>query len=72
MANEKKVVTKTQLTDGKKIIEGLETKSAKMRALSSAGWSEGDISRFLTIQYGKLVRPQFVNNVLKRKLAEPK
>ncbi len=72
MANEKKVVTKKQITDGKTIIEGLETKSSMMRALSSAGWTQGDISRFLTVEYGKLVRPQFVNNVLRRPLVEQK
>jgi AbrB family looped-hinge helix DNA binding protein len=44
----------------KKLTEGLPSKSEKMRALAKAGYSRGEISRFLGTSY------QFVRNVLVR------
>jgi AbrB family looped-hinge helix DNA binding protein len=41
-----------------KLTDGLPSKSAKMRALASAGYKRGDIARFLGTS------PQFVRNVL--------
>lgn len=40
-----------------KEVAGLETKSAKIRALAAVGWSDGDIGRALGI------KPQFAWNV---------
>lgn len=68
MANTKKVLSKDQVTKANEVIKGIETKSGQMRALSAAGWKPGDISRVLTTIHGKLVRPQFVHNVLNRPL----
>jgi AbrB family looped-hinge helix DNA binding protein len=42
----------------KELTKGLATKSAKIRALSEAGYSRGDIAKFLGIRY------QHVRNVL--------
>jgi AbrB family looped-hinge helix DNA binding protein len=44
----------------KRLTEGLPSKSEKMRALAKAGYSRGEISRFLGTSY------QFVRNVLVR------
>ncbi len=41
-----------------KVVIGLPTKSAKIRALGAAGYARGDIARFLDIRY------QHVRNVL--------
>lgn len=41
-----------------KVVVGLPTKSAKIRALGDAGYARGDIARFLDIRY------QHVRNVL--------
>ena len=41
-----------------KLVAGLKTKSAKIRALASAGYARADIARFLGIRY------QHVRNVL--------
>lgn len=46
-----------------KLTQGLPSKSEKMRALAKAGYSRGDISRFLGTSY------QFVRNVLVREEA---
>ena len=43
-----------------KVVVGLPTKSAKIRALGGAGYARGDIARFLEIRY------QHVRNVLVR------
>jgi AbrB family looped-hinge helix DNA binding protein len=43
-----------------KLTNGLESKSEKMRTLAKAGYSRGDIARFLGTSY------QFVRNVLVR------
>ncbi len=43
-----------------KVVVGLPTKSAKIRALGGAGYARGDIARFLDIRY------QHVRNVLVR------
>lgn len=48
-----------------------ETYSAKIRYLHSLGWSNGDISRKLTTKT-KLVRYQWVRNVLQTKVKTPK
>jgi AbrB family looped-hinge helix DNA binding protein len=49
-----------ELTDMCKLTQGLPSKSEKMRALAKAGYSRGDIARFLGTSY------QFVRNVLVR------
>src|SRR5438477_11235725 len=46
-----------------KVVEGLPTKSAKIRALHRAGHSRAEIARFLNIRY------QHVRNVLERDVA---
>jgi bifunctional DNA-binding transcriptional regulator/antitoxin component of YhaV-PrlF toxin-antitoxin module len=46
-----------------KLTQGLPSKSEKMRALAKAGYSRGEISRFLGTSY------QFVRNVLVREEA---
>ena len=48
------------------IASGLPTKSAKIRALDSAGFRRADIARFLGIRY------QHVRNVLVQSTARPK
>jgi bifunctional DNA-binding transcriptional regulator/antitoxin component of YhaV-PrlF toxin-antitoxin module len=50
----------TDTVEMERLTEGLPSKSAKMRALAKAGYSRGDISRFLGTSY------QFVRNVLVR------
>jgi hypothetical protein len=42
--------------------------AAKIRYLTSIGKSKGDISRFMTEKEGKLVRYQWVRNVLNQPL----
>lgn len=49
-----------QMTDMSKLTQGLPSKSEKMRTLAKAGYSRGDIARFLGTSY------QFVRNVLVR------
>lgn len=50
----------TNTVEMERLTTGLPSKSAKMRALAKAGYSRGDISRFLGTSY------QFVRNVLVR------
>ena len=52
-------------------IDGFTTMSAKIRYLDHCGYSQGDISRYLTTP-DKLVRFQWVNNVLKTPVKNPK
>lgn len=53
----------TSVVQMQKLTEGLPSKSEKMRALAKAGYSRGEISRFLGTSY------QFVRNVLVREEA---
>lgn len=55
----------TDTVEMERLTEGLPSKSAKMRALAKAGYSRGDISRFLGTSY------QFVRNVLVREEERP-
>jgi AbrB family looped-hinge helix DNA binding protein len=50
----------TGTTEMSKLTQGLNSKSEKMRTLAKAGYSRGDIARFLGTSY------QFVRNVLVR------
>ena len=52
-------------------VNSFKTWSAKIRYLHSLEFSQGDISRYLTTP-NKLVRFQWVNNVLKTKVKTPK
>ena len=45
-------------------VSALVSMSAKIRYLNAAGWSNGKISKYLTELEGKLVRYQWVRNVL--------
>ncbi len=53
-------------------IKSFENVSTKIRYLNSLKYSQGDISRILTKTENKLVRFQWVNNVLKVKVKNPK
>jgi hypothetical protein len=46
----------------------MTTKSERIRFLSSLGYKNGPISKYLSAVYGKLVRYQHVRNVLKSPL----
>lgn len=61
-----KTLTEKQKSSMKKIVVGCETKSSKIRLLSSKGYERADISRFLDIRY------QHVRNVLVQKLQKTK
>lgn len=50
----------------------LPTVSARIRYLESEGMSRGDISRKLTSFEGRLVRYQWVRNVLETPVKNPK
>ena len=52
-------------------IKSFQTKSAQIKYLFKAGYTNGDISRILTKYYGKLVRPQHVSNVLRTPVKNP-
>ncbi len=54
-----------------KKVTAFETMSARIRYLNSLGMSTGDISRYLTTP-DKLVRYQWVRNVLKMEVKAPK
>ena len=54
-----------------KKVRSFKTKSAQIKYLNSLGWSRGDISRYLTKFYGKLVRYQHVRNVLVTEVKNP-
>jgi hypothetical protein len=49
-------------------VRGMKTKSEQMRFLSSLGWKNGPIAKFLTEVHGKTVIYQHVRNVLKQPL----
>lgn len=57
MANVSKA-TRQKTPDMNKLVQGLETKSAKIRALNAAGYSRSEIAKFLGVRY------QHVRNVL--------
>jgi hypothetical protein len=49
-------------------IRAMKTKSEQMRYLSSLGWKNGPIAKYLTLVHGKTVIYQHVRNVLKQPL----
>lgn len=61
--------TGIQLDEAQKAkFDGMQTKSDRIRFLSSLGYKNGPIAKFLSSVYGKEVRYQHVRNVLKTPL----
>ena len=64
--------TKVKLTAAQgKRVKAFTTMAGKIRYLNSLGHTQGDISRYLTTP-AKLVRPQWVNGVLRTPVKTPK
>ena len=66
---QKKTTTLTKAELSK--LDTYQTVSAKIRYLHAQGYRNGDISRALTAHEGKLVRPQWVSNVLHTEVKNP-
>ena len=58
----------TLTSDQEAQVRAMKTKSEQMRFLSSLGWKNGPIAKYLTTVYGKTVIYQHVRNVLKQPL----